>query len=384
MSCFRLGRLYWKFLIFFFLAQLSAVVGVGLAIWATKPLHGFGPPPPEARAGVPEGEARLGPPPLPNEAGRMPPPPPEAFKARPPRPPVEHLLIGAVVSLVFAALLASYVARPIRRLRQALRDAAGGRLTPVLAASMGRRNDELTELCHEFDHMATRLAHLMEGQRRLLYDVSHELRAPLARLTAIIGLVRQQPDRLEDFLQRLERESERMDRLLSELLTLSRLESGMVERVEEPVALAEVLEDVMSDAEPQITQAGFEIAFEGAGTASAWVMGDPELLHRVFDNLLRNALKHAASGQWVRLSLAEQGAFVRVQVEDRGPGVLSSETEQIFKPFYRGTPNSGVSGHGLGLVIARQIVENHGGRIEAENRPEGGLCVRVFLPRATL
>ncbi|WP_319241958.1 ATP-binding protein [uncultured Propionivibrio sp.] len=114
------------------------------------------------------------------------------------------------------------------------------------------------------------------------------------------------------------------------------------------------------------------------------VMGDPELLHRVFDNLLRNAMTHAADGKWVRLSLSVRGDIACVQVEDRGPGVLSSETEQIFQPFYRGARTSGVSGHGLGLVIARQIVENYGGQIKAENRPEGGLRVSVYLPMTAL
>jgi signal transduction histidine kinase len=293
------------------------------------------------------------------------------------------LLVGAVVSLVFAALLASYVARPIRRLRMALREAASGKLAPGLAASMGRRNDELTELCRDFDHMAGRLAQLMEGQRRLLYDVSHELRSPLARLTAVIGLMRQQPDRVEDCLARLERESERMDRLLSELLTLSRLESGMVERSTELVDLAEVLGDVVSDAMPEAEQAGCEVVFQAA-PESLPVHGNAELLHRVFDNLLRNALKHAVAGRWVRIGARIHESEIIVQVEDRGPGVLSGELDQIFRPFYRGSHSASGNGYGLGLVIARQIVENHGGRIDAENRPEGGLRVAVTLPLAEL
>ena len=379
MAAFPFGRLYWKFLTFFFLAQVSAVIGIGLAIWAIKPQHPFGPPPPEMAAHGPGANGPEMPPPRPPDGpdGRR--PAPGAFGPGAPRLPVEHLLVGAVVSLVFAALLASYVARPIRQLREALRAAAGGKLVPGLAVSMGHRNDELADLCRDFDHTAGRLALLMEGQRRLLYDVSHELRSPLARLTAVIGLIRQQPDRLEDCLARLERESERMDRLLSELLTLSRLESGMVARVEEPVDVAEVLGNVVTDAGPLAAQAECEIVFDG-GTAPAWVKGDAEMLHRVFDNLLRNALTHAASGKSVHIGIARSEDSVCVRVEDHGPGVLSSEIEQIFKPFYRSARSVGVNGHGLGLVIARQIVENHGGRIVAENRPEGGLCFSVILP----
>ena len=370
MPYFPLGRLFWKFLIFFFLAQMSAVLGVGLAIWAIKPDLDFGPPPPppftvEQSAG---------------EQQRFPPPPP--FQPRGPKPPVVHLLAGALVSLIFAALLATYVARPIRRLRLALQAGASGQLVSGLSASMGRRSDELADLCHDFDRMARHLAQLMEGQRRLLYDVSHELRSPLARLTAVIGLIRQQPDRLEDCLARLERESERMDRLLSELLTLSRLESGMVARVDEAVNLTELLGDVVSDTAPETTPAGFTIDFK-PGTEPALVRGDPEMLHRVFDNLVRNVLTHATDGKWLRIRVSAMSFEYCVQVEDRGPGVLSSETERIFMPFYRGSPGSGTNGHGLGLVIARQIVEAHGGRIEAANRPEGGLRLNVFLPKAS-
>ena len=360
MPLFPFGRLFWKFLVFFFLAQVTAVVGVGLAIWAIKHEHDLEAPPPPPFA-VERSPDDVRPPPFPHPQG-MPPP------HHPPKPPVLQLLAGAAVSLIFAALLAAYVARPIRRLRQAMQAGASGKLTPGLSEAMGHRNDELADLCRDFDRMAQHLAQLMEGQRRLLHDVSHELRSPLARLTAVIGLARQQPDRLEDCLARLERESERMDRLLSELLTLSRLESGMIERVNEIVDLTELLRDVVSDLTPEAGQAGCEVEL-GVGTETTEVRGDPEMLHRLFDNLLRNALRYAAQGKWVRIGLSALEREVCVLVEDRGPGVLSSELDRIFLPFYRGSQSAGGNGHGLGLVIARQIVEKHGGRIEAANRP---------------
>ena len=364
-----LGRLFWKFLIFFFLAQATAVIGFGLAIWATKPDHELRPPPPPSFSIEHPSGGLLQPPPLP------PPNPPGAAL------PLVHLLAGAVVSLIFAALLAAYVSRPIRRLRTALQAAASGQLDPGLSAAMGRRHDELADLGHDFDRMARHLAQLMEGQRRLLHDVSHELRSPLARLNAIIGLARQQPDTLNDCLFRLERESSRMDRLLSELLTLSRLESGMVDSLDDVVDLAELLNDVVTDAAPEVEQAACRVDLntETDGKA-ACVRGDAEMLHRAFDNLLRNALRHAAAGKWVGLGLSVSSGEVTVRIEDRGPGVLSSELERLFVPFYRGTQTPGRSGHGLGLAIARQIVDQHHGRIEATNRPEGGLCLTVVLP----
>ncbi len=375
-----LGRLFWKFLIFFFLAQTTAVLGVGLAIWATMPLPAtWAPPPPtdvRAQAVAERGTGGAVTPPHPVGRSRPPPPPPG------PKLPLVHLLSGALVSLVFAALLAAYVARPIRRLRQALQTAAGGQLVPGVAAAMGSRRDELADLGHDFDRMAQHLAQLMEGQRRLLHDVSHELRSPLARLNAVIGLARQQPEKFEECLTRLEHESVRMDRLLSELLTLSRLESGMMARDNEPVDIADLLADVVADTAPEAEQAGCKVELD-LGGIDCVVCGDAEMLHRVFDNLLRNVLIHAAAGGWVGVALSVAGDALCVRVEDRGPGVPDAELARLFEPFYRGTQVAARNGHGLGLAIARQIIDNHRGCIEAANRTVGGLCVSVYLPRNT-
>ena len=384
MTIFPLGRLFWKFLIFFFLAQVTAVLGIGLAIWAIKPDHELEPypPPPPFEAAKSSGEfSGFGPPPQhmrePGSTGRPPLPPRQG-----PKPPLFHLLAGALVSLIFAALLAAYVSRPIRRLRQALLAGAKGELSPGLSAAMGNRRDELADLGQDFDRMAQHLGKLMEGQRRLLHDVSHELRSPLARLNAIIGLARQQPEFLVDCLTLLEHESTRMDRLLSELLTLSRLESGMEDHADEIVDISELLSDVVTDAAPEIEQAGCRVELSNGQVAR--VRGDPEMLHRVFDNLLRNALTHASGGGWVgvTLALAETGSEVTVRVEDCGLGVPTAELERLFVPFYRGTNSSGKTGHGLGLAIAKQIVDYHHGHIEAVIRPEGGLCLSVSLPCA--
>lgn len=397
MSFLPLGRLFWKFLIFFFLAQLTAVFGIGLAIWAIKPEfdYGRGHPPHQAYPSTPPGMEQQArgefppafPPPRPPAmdapvSGGAAPPFPPRF-GEPPRGaklPLFHLLAGAVVSLLFAALLAAYVSRPILRLRQAMQAGAKGELSAGLSAAMGNRRDELADLGQDFDRMAQHISQLMEGQRRLLYDVSHELRSPLARLNAIIGLARQQPDFLVDCLSRLEHESMRMDRLLSELLTLSRLESGMTEQADEVVDLGELLNDVVSDAAPESEQAGCKVELKNS--PHAVLRGDPEMLHRAFDNLLRNALAHAAAGGWVgiELVLAESGSEAIVRVEDCGPGVANSALKHLFEPFYRASPSPGKNGHGLGLAIAKRIVECHGGRIEATLRSPSGLCLTISLP----
>ncbi len=373
MPPFLRGRLFWKIFVFFFLAQVTGIVVTGVAIWATLPdgAGGFPPPPPEAAAALarPDVSASNG---LPQPPDGPPLPPPG------PRFPLKHLLAGTLASLVFAALLAAYIARPVRRLRAALQAGASGQLITDLTESMGGRRDELADLCRDFDRMANHIDQLMQGQRRLMHDVSHEMRSPLARLSAIVGLVRQQPERLDDCLNLLEHESTRMDRLVSELLTLSRLESGIVGRGHEIVDLAELLADVVSDAEPDAEQAACRVELVVAGDLP--VRGDAEMLHRLFDNLLRNALAYASGGSWVGIFGEREGDVVRVCVEDRGPGVLSSDLERLFEPFYRGSQAPARKGHGLGLAIARQIVASHGGQIDAENRREGGLRVSVRLP----
>ena len=270
--------------------------------------------------------------------------------------------------------------RPVRRLREALQAGASGQLITDLAESMGGRRDELADLCRDFDRMANHIDQLMQGQRHLMHDVSHEMRSPLARLSAIVGLVRQQPERLEDCLNLLEHESARMDRLVSELLTLSRLESGMAGPGDEVVDLTEVLADVVADAGPEAELAACRVELDANGDFP--VRGDAEMLHRLFDNLLRNALAYASGGGWVGMRTEREDECVRVCVEDHGPGVLSADLERLFEPFFRGSQAPARKGHGLGLAIARQIVVSHGGRIDAENRREGGFRFNVRLPLA--
>ena len=463
-----MGRLFWKFFAFFWLAQLTSVIGVGVTFWlrnemqqrvpdavdASPPAafhsaaaaatlrHGgiealrdlleesgqqAGPPvyaidetgsellgralapevivaldrlatepkkhsgvesvaagghryllfvPPHRRPDAPLADA-----PAPGPGPQFAPP-----QSRPPRAkglPLMPLAAGALVSLVFAALLAWYVARPIRNLRAAFEAAADGRLEQRLAPAMGRRRDELSDLGRDFDRMALRLKSLMDSQRRLLHDVSHELRSPLARLQAAIGLVRQQPERIEDFVARIERESGRMDTLVSELLTLSRLEAGMAGRLDEPVDLAELLADVVDDARFEAAARDCQIEFSASEGAS--VQGNAELLHRAIENIVRNAVKHTMPGSCVEIDVAQAGERVIVSVVDAGPGVAEAELQAIFAPFFRGSaakPKNSPDGHGLGLAISQRVVEAHGGTIAAVNRPTGdGLIVTLSLPK---
>lgn len=300
-----------------------------------------------------------------------------------PPSPLLPLAAGTVASLIFGALLAWYVARPIRHLREAFSALSQGRLETRVAPLIGRRRDEVADLGHDFDRMAQRLQTLMDAQRSLLHDVSHELRSPLARLQAAIGLARQSPQKLESSLERIESEAERLDELVGQLLTLSRLGATvgdeLLERPEQ-VDLVDVVGAIAADADFEARASGRRVAFPGEGELPARVR--VELIHRAVENVVRNAVRHTADGTTVEVALATHPTTggVRVSVADRGPGVAEDELETIFEPFYRGKSGQPGRGFGLGLAIARRAVEAHGGTLHARNRKGGGLVIEMVLP----
>jgi signal transduction histidine kinase len=283
-----------------------------------------------------------------------------------------------MASFLFAALLAWYFSRPIRALRGAFEAAAAGDLAPKFGeARMAVAGDELAELGHDFDRMSAQLRTLMEGQRRLLHDVSHELRSPLARLQAAIGLAHQQPDKIQASLERIERESVRMDRLVGELLTLSRLEATSAPPAMEAVDLVEMVDQIADDAR---FEAGARIEVDAPVPVT--LMGAPDLLWSAVENIVRNAVKHGGAAGAVDVALHPEDGLVHIEVLDRGPGILDEHLGEIFVPFFRSNPTqNNVDGHGLGLAIAKRVVETHGGRITAANRAGGGLRVTITLPR---
>lgn len=294
--------------------------------------------------------------------------------------PAVPLVATLLASLVFAALLAWYFSKPIRSLRSAFEAMVGGNLEVRLGPVMGKRRDELADLGHNFDRMASHLGDLIDGQRRLLHDVSHELRSPLARLQAAIGLARQQPAKLESSLERIERESVRMDKLVGELLTLSRLEASVTGSMEEEINMGELVSDIVADARFEAETSGRTVVFSGSG--EALVKGRAELLHRAIENVVRNAVRHTPEGGRVTVDadLDVKTNDLRLAVRDQGSGVSENELNAIFEPFFRGGGMKNIDGHGLGLAIARRVVEAHGGTMRASNLAEGGLSVEIVLP----
>jgi signal transduction histidine kinase len=288
------------------------------------------------------------------------------------------IVAATLASFLFAALLAWYFSRPIRALRGAFEAAAAGDLAPRFGERrMAVAGDELAELGHDFDRMSAQLRTLMEGQRRLLHDVSHELRSPLARLQAAIGLAHQQPDKIGASLERIEREGVRMDRLVGELLTLSRLEADYGLPATETVDLVEMVDQIADDAR---FEAGAHIDVDAPTPVT--VRGAPDLLWSAVENIVRNAVKHGGAASPVDVALHPEAGMVHIEVLDRGPGILDEHLGDIFEPFFRSNPaQNNVDGHGLGLAIAKRVVETHGGRITAANRAGGGLRVTITLPR---
>lgn len=291
-------------------------------------------------------------------------------------------MIGATLaSLLFAVLLAWYFSRPIRALRSAFYAASKGDLAPRFDKETGR-SDEFRDLGRDFDRMTEQLRNLIDGQRRLLHDVSHELRSPLARLQAAIGLAHQQPDKLATSLERIERESVRMDKLVGELLTLSRLEATQRIAQREPIDIGEMVEQIADDARFESSNNGAVI--DVLASDGMTVSGAPDLLWRAVENVVRNAIKHG--GGVVDIHVACADGAVTIAVCDRGPGIHPADLPSLFQPFFRcqapeGAQNS-VDGHGLGLAIARRVVDAHDGNIRVANRDGGGLIVSITLPLA--
>ena len=305
----------------------------------------------------------------------------------PERPlPIEPIAGGIIASLLFAALLAAYVAQPIRSLRAGFAAAARGNLDFRLHPRIGRRRDELADLGRDFERTSARLKSLIDGQRRLLHDVSHELRSPLARLQAAVGLARQQPETIDASMDRIEREAGRMDALIDELLMLARVDAGVLAPDAEDVDVGELLREVADDARFEAAAQAKPVTIElRAGTVGAVrIVGRAELLHRAFDNVVRNALRHAAAPGVVDIDarFAADRRSLAIVVGDNGTGFPASELPSLFEPFFRGVNAKGSSGHGLGLALARSVVTAHGGTIAAANRPEGGLAIEITLPLA--
>jgi two-component system sensor histidine kinase CpxA len=314
-----------------------------------------------------------------------PPPGPRLFLG-PRGLPIPGLFIAVISSGLVCYLLAWFLTMPVVRLRAATRLLAAGDLTARAGAPSIRRRDEVAGLMRDFDAMAERLENLVKAQSRLLNDISHELRSPLARLNVALGLARQRAN-VESavMLDRIELEAGRLNELIGRLLTLARMEDGEQHVPSAQVMLQEVVLSVAEDAEFEAQARRCHVVSEIP--AGDWdVRGDASLLHSAIENVVRNAIRYTREGSTVEIRLEKRstvaGSEAVVRVTDCGDGVPADALEKLFQPFYRLDDARGrqTGGVGLGLAITERAVRFHGGRVAAKNRAEGGLMVEIHLP----
>ncbi|WP_041359362.1 sensor histidine kinase [Methylotenera versatilis] len=296
----------------------------------------------------------------------------------PPRFPLMPLFGGSLVSLIFAAILAAYFSKPISSLRAAFKQASNGKLDVRVAHAMGKRRDELSDLGHDFDAMASRLESLLQAQTRLLHHVSHEMRSPLARMQMALGLMKQDPT--SDFLDRIELEANRIDGLVGELLELSKLESGVIQIKKEQLELSPLLNSIIVDA--QFEAKSKRINLHLMVDQDYVLEGQPDLLYRAIENVVRNAIKYGPESSEISIATTHSALEKNlcITVTDQGIGVKETELEDIFKPFIRGISGSQTIGNGLGLAITKQVIEAHGGSVAAKNLKPTGFSIQIMLP----
>jgi two-component system sensor histidine kinase CpxA len=288
--------------------------------------------------------------------------------------------ISGGVTLALAVLFTL----PIRRLRTAAGQIAVGNLSArVLWGSLNKR-DEVGGLIDDFNTMASRLQELVEAQRMLLRDVSHELRSPLSRLSVALEMARDEAsDSMKMHLDRIERETTKLNSLISQLVSLSYMDT--IQSVQRSnLSLNTVITDLLPDV--QYEASGRHCHIVATMVRDCVVRGDAGLLHRALENVVRNAIRYTPENSVVQIDLntAEAGGVQHavLRVTDNGPGVPDEELDAILRPFYRvdRSRQSSTGGFGIGLAIADRAVRLHNGDIVARNSPAGGLAVEIRLP----
>lgn len=277
-----------------------------------------------------------------------------------------------IVLLIFVAgitalLISLMVVRPVNRLRQYTRDLYTGDLSARTDDCLSRRGDEIGELSREFNRMAEYVEHTLQSNQHLLQDVSHELRAPLARLQMATGLAGQQvPEEGQEFIERINLECDRINRLIDEILSLSRLEQ--MEVSDQDFALKTVVDTLVHDYQfsaPQHPLIWTSVDYR--------LKGNPALLERALNNILGNAVKHTPDGTEIRITAEQSDGKLRLSIVDNGPGLNQEQLDKMFKPFVRFTGQQ--NGYGLGLSIAQRAVQLLGGTLTAQSKPGTGLVL---------
>lgn len=294
-----------------------------------------------------------------------------------------RISIAILVSFCICYWLTKYLTDPVLRLREASHSLAAGRLGTRASHALERRNDELGSLVRDFNAMAARIEELISRQRQLIYDLSHELRSPLARLNIALDLARERKGSDSAFDQ-AEQDLGRMSEMIGRMLTMARLDTSSAEVQKTRIDLADLLAEVVRSAEFELRERQNVVSVTAHG--HFFVNANAELLHSAIENIIRNAIRYTPSDTSVEVALQhgkeQDKASIHLSIRDYGTGVPEADLFNIFRPFYRvGTDRDRQSGGaGLGLAIADRVIRLHGGTISARN--VGGLCIEILLPSA--
>jgi len=285
------------------------------------------------------------------------------------------LLIAFLVLTLMSILVTLSITRPLNRLRHAVHDLGQTSYQKDSLKRLAKRGDELGVLAADFNRMGQRLQGLIESQRQLLRDVSHELRSPLARLQIALALAeRGSPAEQAKLWPRLHLECQRLDGLIDEILTLARLDQVQTEK--QSIDIKQLLDKLKEDASLLAPEQVITIRQAHSYTYQGW----PSLLQRALDNLLRNALRFNPAGQPIKITVEQTADALLIQIQDHGPGVSEEYLPQLGNSFFR-VPGQQQQGYGLGLAIAKRAVEQHSGQLQFSNHSAGGFIASVILPR---
>ena len=294
-----------------------------------------------------------------------------------------ELVLGFVLMTLACWWIARMVSRPLKHMEGTARSIAAGDTSLRVSESIASRRDEVGQLATAFNAMTGQLCSLLDRQQHLLRDISHDLRTPLARQRVAIELASEGGGD-EQLMASILRQNERLETMTSQILTLYRVAAEGEDIGYEALRPLNLINRVLCDAADYAEQRGVDCQLRSAPDAgNLSVLGDAGLLQRALDNILQNALDHTPPGNRVRIRLERSGDEVVIAIEDEGPGVDAALLPQLFEPFFQADKSRGGKGWGLGLAIARDIVQAHGGSISAANGDQGGLRVTIRLPLFT-
>ena len=283
-----------------------------------------------------------------------------------------------LASALVSALLSWSIVKPIKYLGAFSRKYANDQIASQVPTQLLSRGDEFGDLAADINFMVSKTADAIDAQQRLLHDVSHELRAPLARLQASAAIIEQHQPENKHVLQ-IHSDCHRMDQLIQQILNFSSLEK--TPQNAEPIDVIALCDRVLDDMAINYPGIPTTLTFDDGAKVEAIINGFPEALHQALDNIVGNACKYSNKGQTVSVNVAASANDVVIVVEDNGVGVDNAEIEKLMQPFYRAGNRMHTEGFGLGLTIALKAVKKHGGTLVMHSPKEGGLKVEITLPK---